>query len=117
MEVDGNPIYSSTEVRIGTWIDGSPIYRKCFEKTSNTTIESGATVTFGEHNITGFDKLIGGSITGRPDWWASNEQFIFKGNLFLRVGATNIKLQNADVYSNTYTFLRIVLEYTKSNQA
>ena len=23
--------YSTTEARIGTWIDGKPIYRKCFE--------------------------------------------------------------------------------------
>lgn len=35
--VSANSIYSTNEVRIGTWINGKPIYRKVYSITSNIT--------------------------------------------------------------------------------
>ena len=32
--------YSTNEIRIGTWIDGKPLYRKTFEHTMGTTLNS-----------------------------------------------------------------------------
>lgn len=31
---EGGEVYSTEETRIGTWIDGKPLYRKCFQTTS-----------------------------------------------------------------------------------
>lgn len=36
-EVDTNATYSSTEQRIGTWINGKPIYRKIYNNVNITT--------------------------------------------------------------------------------
>ena len=44
-------VYSTEETRIGTWINGKPIYRKCF---SLTTPPSSATVWYDETKIESF---------------------------------------------------------------
>ena len=45
-------VYSTEETRIGTWINGKPIYRKCF---SLTTPPSSATVWYDETKIESFE--------------------------------------------------------------
>jgi hypothetical protein len=37
-------IYSTNEVKIGTWIDGKPIYRKTFEYTTNSSVNTWKTI-------------------------------------------------------------------------
>lgn len=52
-EVADPNTYSTDEVRIGTWIDGKSIYRKCLSYTGDIT--NGLNV---QHGITNLDKMI-----------------------------------------------------------
>lgn len=50
IEAGPNPInapniYSTEEVRIGTWIDGKPLYRKCYEATTPANSGDGVILT------------------------------------------------------------------------
>lgn len=49
-----NEVYSTSEVRIGTWIDGKPLYRKviAFGELPNTSTKQVA------HNISNLDKIV-----------------------------------------------------------
>ena len=48
-------IYSTEEIKIGTWIDGKPIYRKVYQYTTGAGANSR---TFSEAGITNIDKIV-----------------------------------------------------------
>ena len=58
--------YSTEEKRIGTWIDGKPLYRKVFVVDNNST----TTEILVTHNIQNFGELIdvGGSVRSYTSW-------------------------------------------------
>lgn len=56
-------IYSTEETRIGTWIDGKPLYRKTFQVTTPTTLKKHTEVYNGPKNVD-FVSNIYGTITG-----------------------------------------------------
>lgn len=52
-------VYSTEETAIGTWIDGSTIYRKVIDVTIRSDINSGTPdVTYVAHGIENFDELV-----------------------------------------------------------
>ena len=52
-------VYSTEETAIGTWIDGSTIYRKVFEMTIRSDIQNGTpAITSIEHGIENFNQLV-----------------------------------------------------------
>ena len=57
-------IYSTNEQVVGKWINGKPIYRKCFKNVafSNLTVESGRCMMSTKIDIDNIDKII--SING-----------------------------------------------------
>lgn len=69
-------IYSTKETRIGTWIDGNPLYRKVVETTSPTSINSAADiVTIPEAFIISFYGYIidgSGYLTPINYYWGTN---------------------------------------------
>lgn len=104
-------IYSTDEVKTNkVWIDGKPIYRKCFNRGSDTT-------TF-NHNISNVDLI-----------WIDTTHSIRKhdsGNVFNIIGGSNDASIRLAVYVNSTqvvinkvdntspTYIYIVLEYTKT---
>ena len=53
-------IYSTNEQVVGKWINGKPIYRKCFKNVafSNLTVESGRCIMSTKIDIDNIDKII-----------------------------------------------------------
>ena len=53
-------IYSTNEQVVGKWINGKPIYRKCFKNVafSNLTVESGRCMMSTKIDIDNIDKII-----------------------------------------------------------
>lgn len=103
-------IYSSTEIQVGKWIDGSDIYRKVIE--TNITINPGQNII--AHNITNFKECI-----------KVNYHFIYQDESFfhwnndirdLYVDTTNIVITSGNTSPAGFTKTVIILEYIK-NQA
>lgn len=104
--------YSTTEQRIGTWIDSKPLYRIVFTGTTG----SGTYNIFG--NIPNINKVISirGTIIGSggavndtiPNYWDNNTKNIIQcnpssGDVFITYGST---YQNRDFI--------VIVEYTKT---
>lgn len=102
--------YSTDEIRVGTWIDGKPIYRKVFNRGNNLSSFN--------HNIANVDLI-----------WIDSAHSIRKhlsGNVFNIVGGTNdsaiklvIYVNDTEVYIDNIGGLApseiyIALEYTKT---
>lgn len=109
--VNGLNGYSTTEQRIGTWIDGKPLYRKVVDcgALPNNAIKSTA------HGISNLDKIIYlngiayNSTTFLPIQWVEIEN---KG-VQMNADYTNINIiTNRNLSNITQTY--ITLEYTKT---
>lgn len=111
-----NNIYSEDEVRIGTWIDGKPIYRKVFKGTIKSTSDFRIDISSLNveivSNIYGYvfiDYNEGRGMYPLNVHWASTDMFmsfIAKNNTEILVRPTYDGLPG-----NEYC---IVLEYTKT---
>ena len=103
--------YSTDEIRVGTWIDGKPIYRKVFNR--------GNDLSSFNHNIANVDLI-----------WIDSAHSIRKhlsGNVFNIVGGTNDSAIKLVIYVNdtevhidnigglSPSEIYIALEYTKTN--
>ena len=103
--------YSTDEIRVGTWIDGKPIYRKVFNR--------GNDLSSFNHNIANVDLI-----------WIDSAHSIRKhlsGNMFNIVGGTNDSAIKLVIYVNdtevhidnigglSPSEIYIALEYTKTN--
>lgn len=107
-------LYSENEMRISTWIDGKPIYRKVV--TDTTEIAVGETSI--PHNIPNLKMCIN---IRAFKWDASGNQiFIFpyttidgKETYIIQVTNTDIVIRSQDTWSSANTTY-FILEYTKT---
>lgn len=113
-------IYSTREVRIGTWIDGKPLYRKVVEYTPTTIIGETGKVTdiYIPHKISNFKQLCGQKcITSDgyilPLLGSKTETTLDYGTCIRAVteGTINLRLVNDSFGIRTWY---ITLEYTKT---
>ena len=111
--VDLSNVYSTNEQRIGTWIDGKPIYRKTIDYTISDTSQTSISIPT---NITDMEFLINANGVGMYSTLFLPLTFYNGGgwNSFHIVqNGTNIVYQRA---SSNYPISRvfITLEYTKT---
>lgn len=117
-KLDGKEVYSTSEIIIGTWIDGRPIYRKVYTGTT-ATITSGGYSTFTDSNLMTMDDLIRFHYSIKD---GTNRIVI--PNVGDRIASTYIQtsyggvgmiVQNSSYYSNfSNKPFTIILEYTKT---
>lgn len=105
--------YSTTEQRVGTWIDGKPLYQK--------TVDCGAlpnnTIKSIEHGISNADTFVNEFGMAKSSVQTLNLPLVNPATLAnainIWVDTTYIKIQSATNYS-TYTETYITLLYTKT---
>lgn len=104
-------VYSTSETRVGTWIDGKPLYRKVISGT--TTGETNNILNI----ITGYDEVIkyngtfktpSGYITELPEYTNSTNYIYFVLNTANNVGILTIP---SGFIGGIY---KIIIEYTKT---
>ena len=110
-----NNIYSTNEIKIGTWIDGRNVYRKVYHITSgftsNMNIPTGITnfgqpiKAYGWVNALGFKVIGGGYIQDAS--WPNYTTIVYQ------VGS-NIELQLGNWIAENASDMMLVLEYTKT---
>lgn len=102
----GQEIYSINEIQIGTWINGKPIYRKCYQlnKTASELIIE---------QINDLDVIVNcNTYLKRNDNYKNINNFYSNSNDY---GSTYVDTGNIIKYASTYTgTLYIVIEYTKT---
>lgn len=104
-------IYSTTETKTNKiWIDGKPIYRKCFTGTEIALSQGWATVTWADVDGLNIDNIVYSYIRGRDSDPVYN-------NLSYPVGASTSQndtyLHIVPIYNIIY-FDTVVIEYTKT---
>lgn len=115
-------IYSTTETKVGTWIDGKPIYRKVIYNTTLTALPS--TLSLG---ITGMIDLVSSSVhvkaasSSDSGWrqipWLFNTgadygTHTWAGGWYLNSSGSAILFQCGKDLANIQKLI-IILEYTK----
>lgn len=106
--------YSTAEQRIGTWIDGKPLYRKVV----NCGPLPNATSKTIAHGIANVDKFISikGCATATTDNYAITipnvSPSVLASNVSINANATNIFI-GAGANRSEYTYAYAILEYTK----
>ena len=104
--------YSTDEIKIGTWIDGKPLYRKVIESTSgNINVET----VVGSINNFEYLKILTGTIVNSENT-SVNFPFVFNvnnlGELFMSSdGSINCLVTNG-AYANRP--IKVIVEYTKT---
>lgn len=109
--------YSTEEVRIGTWIDGKPLYRKVF--TGTKVSGSNTTINISELNV---DHIyFYGSITGNADGSGGTYEFpinyyetstaYIRVNLHRKYSNLTIKSSDGTYFNGTFN---LIIEYTKT---
>ena len=122
--INGLETYSTDEVRVGTWIDGKPIYRK-HVKIQNPSAISGSglqTQNF-PHGISNLKRCVNiiNPVFGNTAVSYNNRYFNFpilgsSGHMtaIYEVNNTNIILRSYSESWTTEWFLECTLEYTKT---
>lgn len=100
MEID-KTVYSTTEKRVGTWIDGKPLYRKTYTQSNSnainlTTLSVDKLFIVGETNA----KTSAGTVVPLP-----------YPNINLYYTAPNLTFE---IYGFTLVEVIITIEYTKT---
>ena len=104
--IDIGDCYSTTEIQIGCWIDGRPLYGRVISGL-NQSIQSERWVTLNNVNIPNGKDLIRGVCYGEY-----SEQYILGiGKIHLDSTTGNVEIRNVD---DVVTITAIYLEYTKS---
>ena len=107
--------YSTTEKRIGTWIDGKPLYQKCFTGTLTSTQRE---ITIPESDISSnLDKIcyLGGivdkrGVSGHPiPYWKGSDDY---ANVFIAGNAKNILVEGGSQHG--YGDFVLTVKYTKT---
>ena len=110
-EVDDPNVYSTTEKRVGTWIDGKPLYRKCYSTTtpstsSDTSLEDVTSLNIA--NITKLDTYIqaGEYIYGNYYYANNNYGCVYYNSYNKQIRTVQTKYNDKTIY--------IIVEYTKT---
>lgn len=102
------PTYSTEETKVGTWIDGRPIYRKVLNVGSYSFVSGENSF---EHSITNFGTLIDMKI--RNTWIGNNRQYLWWENYkSITTDTDKIYINTSNVSSFKNMF--IIVEYTKT---
>jgi hypothetical protein len=106
-------VYSTEEIRIGTWINGKPLYRKVFyiDSLPNKTSKS---ITHGITNIDKFINMYGIYATYTTDYKTAMLVNDYNGDNYIRT-----TIDNSYIYISTSTDRStlagyIIVEYTKT---
>lgn len=108
-----NNNYSTDEQKIGTWIDGKPLYRKCF-KYSGTEWQNGY---FINHNIANVDHIYianGSSIVRNDGYYFTNYFATNTDCLRMLCSKTQMYYIAGMASGITVSKIFVVLEYTKT---
>ena len=111
-EIDDPNTYSTTETRIGTWIDGKPLYRKVFTITNpqstNTNYEDVSNLNIQtQAHLYGYYKTSSGNKFDIPFYDSeSNYSVIFLGDANYIRG----RFGNPSIITD----IKVILEYTKT---
>ena len=109
-------IYSTIETKIGTWIDGKPIYRKVINVGKLTQQNN----NFYNHNITNLGQIVDARAIGYdgtqyyPIPFAAVSSMFSNKNVGLRVSSTQVSIGvgvTTDFQSHSAI---VILEYTKT---
>ncbi len=110
-----NDVYSNTETAIGTWVDGSTIYRKAWDKGAVTDYPFA-------HGITGLQKLLNVKMGIRDNgnaswrmlpWLYSISDANWVAGVY--VDTTNIIFQDAGTTAiDDFTASYVIIEYTRT---
>lgn len=106
--------YTTTEKRVGTWIDGKTIYRKVITADFDSYLPSGTTTI--PHNISGVSEIIGIDAMYQLGWDTStygDESYLAMNGFQVLAGSQNISIINVgqNTWSGTFKF---TLKYTKT---
>lgn len=121
-------VYSTEEIAIGTWIDGSTIYRKVIEVTLKSEIPNGTPdVTLAPHGIENFNQLVDlRCLSNGQTIRYSFDGYTFLTNLYNMSNYTNIKNGSIRAYLNGANIcidagyqwkskvITVIVEYTKT---
>lgn len=111
-EINSSLNYSESEIICGTWIDGKPIYRKVFNVTTGTTLNTFKQYNLSDYGITNVDEIISVNMRLKmsDDGWqvfsADGQYALFDCSKTV----IEIKVMN-NAYANKPC--RFIIEYTK----
>lgn len=101
--------YSTSEIRIGTWIDGKPIYRKVYKITQIPSLNTATSLDISSLNVSRCIKLRG---------WTYSSSFGYIDMYFYNNDYNYVRLENNSTvyYKRGYDASEIyfILEYTKT---
>lgn len=119
-EVDDPNVYSTDETRIGTWIDGKPLYRKVIVYHPNSTIGGANTVTNISipHGISNFGQIVKRSMVDEtgfafPTVASSSGTTVTASSTITKVDSSGITFRIINDTWGARDFY-ITLEYTKT---
>ena len=115
---NSNEIYSSSEIKIGTWIDGKPLYRKVISGTLNdvttagTNVNSDVAINVDNRNITIIENAF---VVASNRWWTlpfiSNTGYVTIA--FVSSGGNAIRFRSNDTtYNGAACYCSVI--YTKT---
>lgn len=113
-------IYSTEETRIGTWIDGKPLYRKVYRKVvGNSESEeianlSSLQIDFVSHIYGVFDQI--GGVGSFPKAWEPANH-IYPSGASASVWISNPNLLRCANVSRASSRITVVIEYTKTTDS
>ena len=111
-ELNNQEVYSTGETRIGTWIDGKPLYRKVISSTTPSQVNTGTNIY--NANSLNIDRIVNLSFNfkGMYNEYATASNVII---MFTRLSGTDRQIACtctlADYCNKPFYF---ILEYTKS---
>ena len=106
-------VYSTEETRIGTWVDGKPLYKKAFVDTTGSEYNNWKTIAELEQND--IPVMIFGWVRDRDD---SVMSIPFPPNIILIASAAakniSIMVTSGDHFLNRPVY--VIVKYTKNNE-
>lgn len=105
-------VYSSSETKIGTWIDDKPIYRVVLDEISGGGVHSISIADYAIDTMVNYDAMQirdnGTVIDYEKQYFASSTDYF---RVFYRKSSSTIEIRQAGTYTTYKT--RIIIYYTK----
>lgn len=109
--------YSTDEIKVGTWINGKPIYRKCFEILKSQTSSAATDITHGIQNLEMFVSVRGVLLKQNgtemniiPNGFTNDDYAVYTSDNTARI----IRLRMGSGAYSVMTKAYIIAEYTKT---